>query len=177
MDETTQGSMNGGWRMPAKTPRAAGDEPPEGSAYVADVLAENIRAYRLLRRREQEDVASRMQLLGHPWRRVTVSEVERGRRNVTVPELVSLVLVLGANIEQLLDPRGPGGKTGPDLRLVKDETTWAKVDPRHVTGLVCSHKVYTGVAWGDERVQPGLHEVVFVDVRPDLTDVGPEGQT
>ncbi len=58
------------------------EEPPEGARFPADVLADNLRAQRLLRRLEQQDVAARLTELGHPWRRVTASEVERGRRNV-----------------------------------------------------------------------------------------------
>jgi transcriptional regulator with XRE-family HTH domain len=80
------------------------EEPPEGARFPADVLADNLRAYRLLRRLEQQDVAARLNELGHPWRRVTVSEVERGRRNVSVAELLALVVVLRAPVEQLLDP-------------------------------------------------------------------------
>ena len=136
--------------MPEKTPRAAGEQSPEGTRFVADVLAENIRSYRHLARLEQEDVAGRMWNLGHgTWRRVTVSEVERGLRNVTVPELISLVLVLGATVEQLLDPRGPGGKAGPGMRLKsgRQKQRWEVVDPRDVSGLVCGHEVDVEPEW------------------------------
>jgi transcriptional regulator with XRE-family HTH domain len=163
---------------PAKTPAAAGEKTPKGTRFVADVLAENIRAYRLLRRLEQEQIAGRMQLLGHRWSRVTVSEVERGRRNVTVPEMVSLVVVLSASVEQLLDPRGPGGKTGPRLvftRRAEDEDfPLVSVDPKYVTGLVCSHKVYVAPEWSSVGL---LKSVLYRDVRPDLTDVGPEEES
>jgi transcriptional regulator with XRE-family HTH domain len=72
------------------------------------VLADNIRAYRLIRRLKQEDVAAAMRLEGHPqWRRVTVGEIERQHRTVTAPELVTLTIVLGASLEQLLNPTGP----------------------------------------------------------------------
>jgi transcriptional regulator with XRE-family HTH domain len=47
--------------------------------------------------------------LGHRWVRVTVSEVERGRRNLTVDELLGLALVLDATLEELLDPMGIEG--------------------------------------------------------------------
>ena len=89
---------------------------PEGQT-VAGVLASNIRAFRQLRGMEQDKLAQRMQSLGHLWRQATVSEVERGRRNVTVPELVALTVALAANVEQLLDPRGPERKRGPRLAL------------------------------------------------------------
>lgn len=153
---------------------------PEGVVTIPEVIAGNVRAFRLLRRLEQEHVADRMWSLGHTWRRATVSEVERARRNVTVPELLALVVVLGANIEQLLDPRGPGGRTGPRMALpvqlpVNDagepQGEWLSVEPEDISGLVCSHKVYAEVEW--KRRQ--LSEVEFTRVRSDLTDVGPGG--
>ena len=101
-------------------PRATivqGESPPEGVATIPAALAFNVRTYRLMSRLEQEDVALQMQHLGHTWRRATVSEVERARRNVTVSELLALVLVLGATVEQLLDTRGPRGPSGPQLAL------------------------------------------------------------
>ena len=58
-----------------------------------------------------------MELLGISWRQVTVSEVEREHRNVTVPELLALAVALGTTIEQLLDPRGPERIRGPWLSL------------------------------------------------------------
>ena len=45
------------------------------------------------------------------------------------------------------------------------------VDPRHVTGLVCSHKVYVEVTWSSLGL---LKSMSYVDGRPDLTDVAPE---
>jgi hypothetical protein len=50
-----------------------------------------------------------MELLSISWRQVTVSEVEREHRNVTVPELLALAVALGTTIEQLLDPSGSAG--------------------------------------------------------------------
>jgi transcriptional regulator with XRE-family HTH domain len=98
--------------------RTEGVEVPE-SQTVAGTLAANVRAFRQLRGMEQDKLAQRMQSLGHLWRQATVSEVERGRRNVTVPELVALTLALAANVEQLLDPRGPERKRGPRLALAE----------------------------------------------------------
>lgn len=160
--------------MPARTPRAAGEQPPEGSEYVTDVLAGNVRAYRLLRRLEQAGVAGEMQLLGHSrWTRQTVSEVERGRRNVTVPELVALVLVLGASVEQLLDPRRlPERRSGPDLAVDVADQPVVSIPVRLVTGLVCSHRVYAEPVWTAERLLKGI---TWVEGRPELADVGPDG--
>jgi len=72
------------------------------------VLADNIRAYRHLRRLHQANIGERMHQAGHStWHQVTVSEIECNRRNVTVPELVSITEILGVTIDQLLNPAGP----------------------------------------------------------------------
>jgi transcriptional regulator with XRE-family HTH domain len=73
----------------------------------SDALAANLRAYRLLRRLTQDELATRMTHLGHGWGRSTVSAVEGRARNVTVDELFGLALCLGATIGQLVDPGGP----------------------------------------------------------------------
>src|SRR5688572_3523495 len=93
---------------------------PEGTQFPSDVLASNLRAYRLLRHLEQTDIAAKMSSFGHRWTRQTVSDVERGRRNVTTDELLGLVLVVGATIDLLLDPRGPELRTGPALYVSDD---------------------------------------------------------
>jgi transcriptional regulator with XRE-family HTH domain len=139
--------MSEGWQVPAKTPRAGAQElpvtPPQGVKFVADALADNLRAYRLLSQLEQNDVAERMQRLGHPWRRVTVSEVERGRRNVTVPELLALALLLGTTVQELLDPRRPDQRAGSDMMTFLMLTPDAKAVPlpaRHLASLMCRHE-------------------------------------
>lgn len=170
--------------MPAPTPRRAGRRPPEGARarFVEDVLAANVRGFRLLRDLEQADVAERMNNLGHRWTPATVSEVERGRRNVTVPELLALVLALQASVDQLLDPRGPERRSGPDLILAAtsdDESyvTLGDEDPRvvparDVNALVCSHRTLAIVSWhGARRYGWRLQAVEYHDGRPDLTDV------
>lgn len=91
----------------AKTPTRAKREPVPGARFLSQALADNIRAYRMLRRMNQDNLAERMRLLQHEWSRPTVSEVERGGRNVTVDELGGLALALGVTIGQLLDPTGP----------------------------------------------------------------------
>jgi transcriptional regulator with XRE-family HTH domain len=96
--------------MPASTPRRAGRQAKPGARFMADVLADNARGYRLLRRLEQADVAERMGSLGHPWSQVTVSQVENGRRNLTADELLGLAMVFGVAIGALLDPTGPDGR-------------------------------------------------------------------
>ena len=61
---------------------------------VRETIGSNVRTYRQLRGIEQSTLARRMQSLGLAWRQVTVSEVERKERNVTVPELFGPALSL-----------------------------------------------------------------------------------
>jgi transcriptional regulator with XRE-family HTH domain len=161
--------MTTGDEMPARTPRMGEEQAPEGAAFVTDVLADNLRAFRLLRRMEQDGVAEQMNYLGQQWTRQTISDIERGRRNVSVEELVGFTLVLGATIEQLLDPRGPERRTGPRLALARGGKTWGAprqvmeeftVDPADVSGLVCEHKVRAWSRWQGAK----LREVGFTDV-------------
>jgi transcriptional regulator with XRE-family HTH domain len=131
--------------MPPQTPRQS-EQPPEDAAFVADVLASNVRAFRLLRGIDQATLARMMLLLRHDWRQVTVSEVENGRRNVTAPELVGLVVALGATVEQLFDPRGPERKKGPALALTSDVDYL--VEPEIFRHLLCeSPEIYAEAVW------------------------------
>jgi hypothetical protein len=113
---------------------------------------------------DQGRLARRMQNLGTAWRQVTVSEVERNRRNVTVPELVALTLALNVTIEQLLDPREPEGLRGPRLALSEGMTKVSEDDeavdrrvlgptiaPEDITALVCSHEAWADIEWDDQQ--------------------------
>jgi transcriptional regulator with XRE-family HTH domain len=144
----------------AVTPRRAGRQALGGTAFVDDVLAGNLRAYRLLHGLQQVHVAERMGSLGHSWSRSTVAQVERGQRNVTVPEMVSLTLVIGVTAERLLDPRGPERLKGPRLALDYRGRIGPGVDPADVGKLVCSCYGDVEAEW-DTR--PSLREVVFTD--------------
>lgn len=92
------------------TPKRAGRSPRKGSRFLSDVVAENVRVLRTLRRLSQSDLAARMSYLGHEWTRATVSDVERSRRNVTVDELLGLALSLRTEVPNLLDPAGIDGR-------------------------------------------------------------------
>jgi transcriptional regulator with XRE-family HTH domain len=87
-----------------QTPKRAGREPQPESKFPSQVLAANVASLRALRGIRQEELAERMRLLRHGWSRATVSEVERGDRNVTVDELGSLAIALNAPLTELLDP-------------------------------------------------------------------------
>jgi transcriptional regulator with XRE-family HTH domain len=103
--------------MPAPAPGRAGREPLEGSRFLSDTVAEKVRAYRLLRRQKQDDVAEEMRKLRHPWTQATVSQIERGQRNLTVDELVGLSIVFELSLNELLDPVPVGGGSPPALDI------------------------------------------------------------
>ncbi len=102
--------------MPA-TPKRANRTARPGTRFPSEVVAANVRAFRVLQPDgSQPTLAKAMQGLGHNWVAQTISEVERGGRNVTVDELCSLALVFGVTVSDLLDPHGPDRKpTGLDL--------------------------------------------------------------
>jgi transcriptional regulator with XRE-family HTH domain len=93
----------GGRRPNVKEPAT----PVPGLGRPSDALAENLRAYRMLRRMTQDQLASRMAHLCHGWGRSTVSAVEGKSRNVTIDELFGLAVSVGVTIGELLDPTGP----------------------------------------------------------------------
>jgi transcriptional regulator with XRE-family HTH domain len=135
---------------------------------VADTVADNVRAFRQLRDIDQAALARRMNVLGIGWRQVTVSEVERGPRNVTVSELLALAFALGTTIEQLLDPRGPERIRGPWLSLSGalevDLDTRGPIDAipaEKVSSLVCTHGEYPVVEWNDENSEVKVFHWAF----------------
>jgi transcriptional regulator with XRE-family HTH domain len=145
-------------RMPAKT--------------MAETVADNVRGFRQLRGIDQAVLARRMELLSISWRQVTVSEVEREHRNVTVPELLALAIALGTTIEQLLDPRGPERIRGPWLSL----SGAREVDLDHrgpvdaipaekVSSLVCAHGEYPVIEWDDKNSEVKIFDWVEPRVR------------
>ena len=98
--------------MPGRTPRA----PLPGSRFLSEVTAEKVRAYRLLNRLKQGDVAKGMRELRHDtWTQQTVSEVEQARRNLTIDELVGLSILLEVPMDALVDPTPVGGGDPPSL--------------------------------------------------------------
>ncbi len=82
-------------------------DPMPGMGRPSDALAENLRAYRMLKRMTQDQLAARMAHLCHGWGRSTVSAVESKSRNVTIDELFGLAVSVGVTIGELLDPSGP----------------------------------------------------------------------
>jgi transcriptional regulator with XRE-family HTH domain len=70
------------------------------------VLAQNIRAYRLVKELSQEDLADMCGL-----HRTYVGSIERSERNVTISSLEVLAKALGVSVPELLT-----GKPKPDER-------------------------------------------------------------
>ena len=104
--------------MPAPAPGRGDRKPLPGSRFLSDAIAEKVRAYRLLRRMKQDDVADRMrELRHHTWTRQTVSDVERVQRNLTVDELVGLSIVFELKLNELLDPVPVDGGPPPALDI------------------------------------------------------------
>jgi transcriptional regulator with XRE-family HTH domain len=147
---------------------------------VAESVGGNIRAYRQLRGLDQDALARRMWSLGIRWRRVTVSEVEHDRRNVTGPELLWLALALETTVVRLLDPRGPERLKGPGLylrllpvpELPEKEAAGEKrtekglgvgeyriqaIPPEGLDALVCGHKARAVAEWDDDGSLKSLH--------------------
>jgi transcriptional regulator with XRE-family HTH domain len=128
---------------------------------VREAVADNVRAFRQLRGMDQADLARRMYSLSMSWSRVTVSEVERSQRNVTVAELLKLALALGTTIEQLLDTRGPERIRGPHLALYDRSEDPTERTPFHIVlpptavpALVCTHPSdpYVVAEWDDHWI-------------------------
>jgi transcriptional regulator with XRE-family HTH domain len=128
---------------------------------VKEAVADNVRAFRQLRGMDQADLARRMYSLSMSWSRVTVSEVERGQRNVTVAELLKLALALGTTMEQLLDTRGPERIRGPQLALYDRSEDPTERTPFHIVlpptavpALVCTHPSdpYLVAEWDDHWI-------------------------
>lgn len=102
--------------MPRRTDMSAARQPQPGSRFLSEVLADNLRDLRTLNRLSQREVAERMKWLQHEgWSQTTVSEVERGQRNVTTDELLALALIYGRTIGELLDPGGVLGDKHPTI--------------------------------------------------------------
>ena len=77
-----------------------------------EVLARNVRAARKRLGINQQDLAARMQALGHDaWLHQTVGNVEKGKRRITAEEVVSLAYALQTSIGPLMAPNKQDGPT------------------------------------------------------------------
>ncbi len=158
--------------MPEPTPERAGLKPPERALFPSQVLTRNLGAVRRLRGWRQQFVAERMMFLGHAWTPATVSEVERGRRNITVDELFSLALVFELTIERLLDAR-PDRLLFPNLKepgrkvvlvrphsgaasYAESSATHLLIDADNLHAVLCGHEINVSITWDDRGYLTGI---------------------
>src|SRR6266542_1450582 len=106
------------------------------------VLGANVGATRHLRKMSQRDLAEAMTRLGHKWSDSTVSLVESDGRQVSVNELIGLVLVLGETHPRLLQTQsevdvGPIEPLPPEVLQVlalgkgRLRVTWEGEKPKY----------------------------------------------
>ncbi len=77
--------------------RTGTDKHREPSRRIKDILAQNVRSFRRVKRLSQEDLAAKCNL-----HRTYVGSVERGERNVTLSTLEVLADALGITVPRLL---------------------------------------------------------------------------
>ena len=123
----------------------------QASQTVREIVAANIRAYRHFRKMEQALLAGRMESLGFAWRRATVSELEREKRDISLAEALALSLALEVTIEDLLYQR-PAGRGKPKL-VFTNKAAEPDLPPGTVTGLVSPHKAYAEPVWNGHDLQ------------------------
>ncbi len=136
--------------MPA-TPRRAGRSARPESRFISEVVADNVRAYRLLRRLIQGDLAQRLRGLGHEkWSQATVSEVERYSRTVNIEEIFALAQVLEVTVADLLDPHGPDGRGRLDVDMGP-----SGVMNRRIAHAWVRDQLVPRLEWTGERYEAG----------------------
>jgi hypothetical protein len=102
--------MQEGDLMPRATAKRSGRQAKPGGRFPSEIVADNVRTWRGIRRLSQAELAARMSGLGHPWTESIVGFVERGQRNITVDEYVGLEVALEIDhFGGLLDPYGIHG--------------------------------------------------------------------
>jgi transcriptional regulator with XRE-family HTH domain len=144
--------------MPQATPKRSGREPKPGGRFPGQILAENVRTWRGVRRLSQAQLAERMLNLGHPWSESIVGFVEQNRRNVTVDEYVGLHFALELDdFGALLDPLGV---EGDKYRSPYDKSDAPGLDyggPKPLPAGYVSRWVRGGVTargvWTDNRIE------------------------
>lgn len=84
------------------------DDVPAKPDPIDAVIAANVRAIRARRQERQADLAARLH-----WSPPVVSDLEQGRRRVTMADMVKLCKVLGVELRELLN-----GVEEEDLRAL-----------------------------------------------------------
>jgi transcriptional regulator with XRE-family HTH domain len=144
--------------MPQATPKRSGRKPKPGGRFPGQILAENVRTWRNVRRLSQAQLAERMANLGHPWSESIVGFVEQNRRNVTVDEYVGLHFALELDdFGALLDPLGVEGEKyrSPYDTVDKPGLDYGGMKPLpagYVSSWVRGGVIARGT-WTDNRIQ------------------------
>ena len=118
--------------------------PHEGSFYLSQIVGRRLKEARRLHGLSQEELADRMERLGHIWVRQTVSQVEKAERNLTVDELISVAVAVEASLAYLLSPAAP---TNPLRREPVDIGGPDALNRRALTGLYGFNWNPTPQAW------------------------------
>ncbi len=71
-------------------------------------LGRNIQEVRIKKNMTQEEVTTKMQLLGSSMSRSTLANIESGRRNIKVNDLRLLKLILDVNYEEFFRDNNSG---------------------------------------------------------------------
>lgn len=94
--------MVGRIRTERKVPGIKRRDPHPEARYPSQFVGDRVGEWRRVKNISQEEVAERMQTLGHTsWYRQTVAQVESAARNLTVDELVSLAIALECTVADL----------------------------------------------------------------------------
>jgi transcriptional regulator with XRE-family HTH domain len=146
---------------------AARREAHEGARYLSQILGQRVRQTRLLHDElSQEDVAERMERLGHAtWTRQTLGQVENANRNVTVDELVSLAAALQTNVAHLLSPASPSDPYTHEPVDIGGPDPLGRTELASLFGFatVPHPQAYGYYEWPDMtfKVAEGWHEVLW----------------
>lgn len=114
---------------------------------VSQALAASVRSLRERENLTQDDLAKAMQELGFRWVRVTVSQVEGQRREISVAELLGLASMFGVGVDQLLWPDGSAEGLKVSSKLILDRD-------RLMAGLLTMRVV---MQWIDAAKADGGH--------------------
>lgn len=71
---------------------------------VSEIFGATVRAHRITCAWSQQDLANRMQTLGHTtgWIQSCVTKVEQGKRPVSIDEAASLAHLFGVTVDEML---------------------------------------------------------------------------
>jgi transcriptional regulator with XRE-family HTH domain len=141
----------------------------------ADVVRERIREHRERARLTQAQLANQMMLSGFGWKRITVTEVELGKRRVSLEELAALAGWFGVPMASFFLP---GDRDLLKLRrLVNAEGARDLILGAEATlGESIPMKI-RGDASGTAIVTAGTHTVIVAEPVTTPSTTGPPGES